>query len=79
MPDKMKNENPLGIWRLINGAFTRDPLWDEERQPWLAVGRSVSHGLLAGFMVRRHKVIPPASISDMDMTRYPARALPVSA
>jgi len=26
LPDELKNENPLGIWRLVNGAFTRDPL-----------------------------------------------------
>jgi NADP-dependent aldehyde dehydrogenase len=26
LPDELKDENPLGIWRLINGAFTRDPL-----------------------------------------------------
>ncbi|MGA3134032.1 MAG: aldehyde dehydrogenase (NADP(+)) [Terracidiphilus sp.] len=26
LPDELKNENPLGIWRLVDGAFTRDPL-----------------------------------------------------
>jgi NADP-dependent aldehyde dehydrogenase len=26
LPDELKDENPLGIWRLVNGAFTRDPL-----------------------------------------------------
>ena len=26
LPDELKDENPLGIWRLINGAFTREPL-----------------------------------------------------
>jgi hypothetical protein len=24
LPDELKDENPLGIWRLVNGAFTRD-------------------------------------------------------
>jgi 2,5-dioxopentanoate dehydrogenase len=24
LPDELKDENPLGIWRLINGEFTRD-------------------------------------------------------
>jgi 2,5-dioxopentanoate dehydrogenase len=24
LPDELKDENPLGIWRLINGQFTRD-------------------------------------------------------
>lgn len=24
LPEELRNENPLGIWRLINGAFTRD-------------------------------------------------------
>jgi len=31
LPDELKDENPLGIWRLVNGAFTRD-----------AVGRQTS-------------------------------------
>jgi len=26
LPDELKNENPLGILRLVNGAYTRDPL-----------------------------------------------------
>lgn len=26
LPDELKNENPLGIWRLVDGAFTRDAL-----------------------------------------------------
>jgi NADP-dependent aldehyde dehydrogenase len=26
LPDELKDENPLGIWRLVNGAFTRDAL-----------------------------------------------------
>jgi NADP-dependent aldehyde dehydrogenase len=26
LPDELKDENPLGIWRLIDGAFTRDSL-----------------------------------------------------
>jgi len=26
LPDELKNENPLGIWRLIDGAITRDAL-----------------------------------------------------
>jgi alpha-ketoglutaric semialdehyde dehydrogenase len=26
LPDELKNANPLGIWRLLDGAFTRDPL-----------------------------------------------------
>jgi len=26
LPDELKDENPLGIWRLVNGAFTRDPI-----------------------------------------------------
>jgi NADP-dependent aldehyde dehydrogenase len=26
LPDELKDENPLGIWRLVNGAYTRDPL-----------------------------------------------------
>ena len=30
LPDELKDGNPLGIWRLINGTFTRDAL---ERQP----------------------------------------------
>jgi NADP-dependent aldehyde dehydrogenase len=24
LPDELKDGNPLGIWRLVNGAFTRD-------------------------------------------------------
>jgi len=24
LPDELKNQNPLGIWRLVDGAFTRD-------------------------------------------------------
>jgi NADP-dependent aldehyde dehydrogenase len=30
LPDELKNENPLGIWRLVDGALTRDAL---EREP----------------------------------------------
>jgi len=30
LPDELKDGNPLGIWRLVSGAFTRDAL---ERQP----------------------------------------------
>jgi len=30
LPDELKDENPLGILRLVNGAFTRDAV---ERQP----------------------------------------------
>jgi len=26
LPDALKNENPLGIWRMVNGEMTRDPL-----------------------------------------------------
>jgi NADP-dependent aldehyde dehydrogenase len=26
LPDELKNENPLGIWRLVDGALTRDAL-----------------------------------------------------
>jgi 2,5-dioxopentanoate dehydrogenase len=26
LPDELKNENPLGIWRTIDGTLTRDPL-----------------------------------------------------
>ncbi len=26
LPDALKNENPLGIWRMINGIMTRDPV-----------------------------------------------------
>lgn len=26
LPEELKDDNPLGIWRLVNGAFTRDPL-----------------------------------------------------
>jgi len=26
LPVESKNENPLGIWRLVDGAFARDPL-----------------------------------------------------
>lgn len=26
LPDELKNENPLGIWRLVNGQMTRDKL-----------------------------------------------------
>jgi NADP-dependent aldehyde dehydrogenase len=26
LPDELKDENPLGIWRLVNGAFTRDAI-----------------------------------------------------
>jgi 2,5-dioxopentanoate dehydrogenase len=26
LPDELKNENPLGLWRTINGTLTRDPL-----------------------------------------------------
>jgi 2,5-dioxopentanoate dehydrogenase len=26
LPDELKNENPLGIWRLVDGRMTRDPL-----------------------------------------------------
>jgi hypothetical protein len=35
--------------------------------------------LLAGFEVRSPKMMLPASMRDMDMTKYPARELPVSA
>jgi NADP-dependent aldehyde dehydrogenase len=24
LPDELKNQNPLGIWRLVDGGFTRD-------------------------------------------------------
>ena len=24
LPDELKDENPLGIWRLVDGQFTRD-------------------------------------------------------
>jgi NADP-dependent aldehyde dehydrogenase len=30
LPDELKDQNPLGIWRLVNGSFTRDAL---EHQP----------------------------------------------
>ncbi len=30
LPDELKDENPLGIWRLVNGALTRDPLASPE-------------------------------------------------
>jgi NADP-dependent aldehyde dehydrogenase len=30
LPEELKDENPLGIWRMINGAFTRDAI---ESQP----------------------------------------------
>lgn len=26
LPDELKDENPLGIWRLVNGTFTQDAL-----------------------------------------------------
>lgn len=26
LPEELKNENPLGIWRLVDGRMTRDPL-----------------------------------------------------
>lgn len=26
LPEELKDDNPLEIWRLVNGAFTRDPL-----------------------------------------------------
>jgi NADP-dependent aldehyde dehydrogenase len=26
LPDALKDENPLGIWRMINGNMTRDPV-----------------------------------------------------
>jgi alpha-ketoglutaric semialdehyde dehydrogenase len=26
LPDALKNANPLGIWRMVNGQFTRDAL-----------------------------------------------------
>jgi len=26
LPDELKDGNPLGIWRLVNGGFTRDPV-----------------------------------------------------
>ncbi len=26
LPEELKNQNPLGIWRLVNGEFTRDAL-----------------------------------------------------
>ncbi|MGH9729003.1 MAG: aldehyde dehydrogenase (NADP(+)), partial [Candidatus Acidiferrales bacterium] len=26
IPDELKNENPLGIWRLVDGQMTRDKL-----------------------------------------------------
>jgi NADP-dependent aldehyde dehydrogenase len=25
-PDELKNENPLGIWRLVDGQLTRESL-----------------------------------------------------
>jgi hypothetical protein len=38
----LKDENPLGMWRLINGAFTSDPQYGEEWQPWIAIGSNSS-------------------------------------
>lgn len=26
LPEELKDDNPLGIWRLVNGSFTRDPV-----------------------------------------------------
>ena len=28
LPEELKNENPLGIWRLIDGQFMRDGVGD---------------------------------------------------
>lgn len=33
LPDELKDDNPLGIWRLINGQFTRDAVRLEELAP----------------------------------------------
>src|ERR1700723_3023079 len=43
------------------------------------VGRLHSSLLGAGCDPRSRKMIPPASMSEMDIKRYPARELPVSA
>jgi NADP-dependent aldehyde dehydrogenase len=26
LPDELKNENPLGVWRMVDGQFTRQQL-----------------------------------------------------
>jgi hypothetical protein len=39
----------------------------------------LSHELLAGFASFSLKMIPPASMSSIDIRKYPARELPVSA
>ncbi|MGA7341205.1 MAG: aldehyde dehydrogenase (NADP(+)) [Terracidiphilus sp.] len=33
LPDELKDENPLGIWRLVNGQFTRDAVRVEALAP----------------------------------------------
>jgi len=33
LPEELKDENPLGIWRLIDGKFTRDAVQVEELAP----------------------------------------------
>jgi NADP-dependent aldehyde dehydrogenase len=33
LPDELKDENPLGIWRLLNGQFTREPVRAEAPEP----------------------------------------------
>jgi 2,5-dioxopentanoate dehydrogenase len=33
LPDELKDENPLGIWRLLNGQFTRDAVRAEAPEP----------------------------------------------
>lgn len=45
----------------------------------LKASRGLSHALLAGFASFSLKMIPPASMSSIDIRKYPARELPVSA
>ena len=33
LPDELKDENPLGVWRLVNGQFTREAVRAETPEP----------------------------------------------
>jgi NADP-dependent aldehyde dehydrogenase len=32
LPEELRDKNPLGIWRLVDGAFTRDAVVDEAKE-----------------------------------------------
>ena len=61
LPDELKDANPLGIMRLVDGQLTREAV------PAADLG------------ARRKKISTPDTISKIDMARYPARELPVTA